>query len=124
MRRERRHAEEARDANDGPVQGEQSEWVEDAEDGEVDESMADAPLLVVPEQSTTQQPNSSAKGRNKKQKNKKGNFKQNVKPDLRKRTWDKVEQGLGGLDYGEDEGGAAPGTGPTPGRRRISYEDV
>jgi hypothetical protein len=54
---------------------------------------------------------------------KRGGLKQHVKPDLRKRTWDKVEQGVGSLDYGEEEsnGSAAPATSQ---RRRISYEDV
>ncbi|EPE02769.1 hypothetical protein F503_08532 [Ophiostoma piceae UAMH 11346] len=44
------------------------------------------------------------------------------KPDLRKRTWDVVDQGLGSLDYDETE--TDPGSMPAPPqRRRIQYED-
>ena len=52
----------------------------------------------------------------------KGWFKQNVKPDLRKRTWDKFDAGLENLDY-EDESGAATVQHPVSQRRRISYDD-
>jgi hypothetical protein len=52
----------------------------------------------------------------------KGWYKQNVKPDLRKRTWDKVDSGVGNLDYEEDRG-AAPVQNPVSQRRRISYDD-
>lgn len=52
----------------------------------------------------------------------KGFFRQNVKPDLRKRTWDVVEKGMDGLDYDDMEGGgeARPGVAK---RRQISYDD-
>ena len=44
------------------------------------------------------------------------------KPDLRKRTWDVVDKGLGSLDY--DDTDADPGSVPAPPqRRRIQYED-
>jgi len=52
-----------------------------------------------------------------------GFFKQNVKPDLRKRTWDKVDTGLGSLDYDEDEGAAKRAPTKPAQRRRISYDD-
>ena len=48
-------------------------------------------------------------------------FKQYIKPDLRKRTWDKVDTGLDSLDYDEGETSAAS-TRPSQ-RRRISYDD-
>ncbi len=48
-------------------------------------------------------------------------FKQNIKPDLRKRTWDKVDTGLESLDYDEGESGVSS-TRPVQ-RRRISYDD-
>ncbi|KAK3694775.1 hypothetical protein B0T22DRAFT_81474 [Podospora appendiculata] len=43
--------------------------------------------------------------------------------DLRKRTWDVVDQGLATLDYGDEEGEAKPVQGAAMQRRRISYED-
>jgi len=55
----------------------------------------------------------------------KGWFKKNVKPDLRKRTWDVVEEGVEGLDYDGSEGGNARGRGegrPMQ-RRKITYDD-
>jgi len=50
--------------------------------------------------------------------------KQPPKPDLRKRTWDKVDRGLQSLDYGEEDGGDAAAQPAASQRRRISYEDV
>jgi hypothetical protein len=52
----------------------------------------------------------------------KGFFKKNVKPDLRKRTWDKVDTGLESLDYEEGTGSNAAIPRPSQ-RRRISYDD-
>ncbi|KUI70952.1 hypothetical protein VM1G_06016 [Cytospora mali] len=43
-------------------------------------------------------------------------------PERRKRTWDVVETGLDGLDYGETEQ-AQTKTSPARQRRRITYED-
>lgn len=53
-----------------------------------------------------------------------GWFKKTVKPDLRKRTWDKVEAGMDRLDY-EDSPPDATGSpaGPAAQRRKISYDD-
>jgi hypothetical protein len=52
----------------------------------------------------------------------KGFFKKNIKPDLRKRTWDKVDTGLESLDY--EEGVDSNTAIPRPSqRRRISYDD-
>ena len=53
-----------------------------------------------------------------------GWFKKTVKPDLRKRTWDKVEAGMDSLDY-EDSPLDAAGSraGPAAQRRKISYDD-
>lgn len=50
-----------------------------------------------------------------------GYYKRNIKPDLRKRTWDKVETGLEGLDY--DEGASASQPAHTAQRRKITYDD-
>ncbi|KAG9247803.1 hypothetical protein BJ878DRAFT_477083 [Calycina marina] len=49
-------------------------------------------------------------------------FKKNIKPDLRKRTWDKVDEGMAALDYGEDYGSSSR-LQPAVQRRRISYDD-
>ncbi|KAF7863975.1 hypothetical protein EAF04_006940 [Stromatinia cepivora] len=54
----------------------------------------------------------------------KGWFKQNIKPDLRKRTWDKVEKSIGSLAYDDDEGGGnSHASSSAPQRRKISYDD-
>jgi hypothetical protein len=78
-------------------------------------SMADSPDIGSgPDQSN---------GR-KKQKVQKGHFKRNIKPDLRKRTWDKVDQGLGSLDY-EDEVQPQPSSQQAGRqRRKVSYDDI
>lgn len=54
---------------------------------------------------------------------KRGDHKQPLKPDLRKRTWDRVDRGLESLDYGEEDN-AAQALQAAPQRRKISYEDV
>lgn len=51
----------------------------------------------------------------------KGYFRPTEKPDLRKRTWDKVEVGLESLDYDEVDGQSNGKALPTAQRRRISY---
>lgn len=53
-----------------------------------------------------------------------GNGKRHYSPDpeRRKRTWDVVDTGLDGLDYGE-AGQAQANTSPARQRRRITYED-
>ncbi|KFY33921.1 hypothetical protein V494_07207 [Pseudogymnoascus sp. VKM F-4513 (FW-928)] len=57
-------------------------------------------------------------------KKKKSHFKRNIKPDLRKRTWDQVDHGLETLDYEEDVGRPSPKRNAGPQRRTISYDDV
>ena len=146
--RERRHAQEAKEAEDespiivdlkpviddtlgdnnkepviGPMQPAAEE---ELEDGELDD---DSTILSA----TTPQSTQSKSNKKNKRKNKsarkgqrppqpKGFFKQNVKPDLRKRTWDVVDAGLGNLDYDEDTG-ASSATAHAAQRRRISYDD-
>ncbi|CAD6505228.1 BgTH12-00720 [Blumeria graminis f. sp. triticale] len=51
----------------------------------------------------------------------KGYFKPNNKPDLRKRTWDKVEPGYGSLNYDEAQGSVDSSQLRSLQRRRISY---
>lgn len=58
------------------------------------------------------------------QKKKKSQFKRNVKPDLRKRTWDKVDSGLETLDYEEDVPGLTSKRTAGPQRRKVSYDDM
>ncbi|KFY05053.1 hypothetical protein O988_00311 [Pseudogymnoascus sp. VKM F-3808] len=57
-------------------------------------------------------------------KKKKSHFKRNIKPDLRKRTWDRVDHGLETLDYEEDIGRPSPKRNAGPQRRTISYDDT
>lgn len=59
----------------------------------------------------------------KKRKKRKGKSRaQTEKPDLRKRTWDVVEAGLGALDYGDEaQDGSSVARQET--RRRVSYDD-
>jgi len=79
----------------------------------------------VPQPSNKQQASKKITKKEKKarQAKEKGFFKQNVKPDLRKRTWDKVETGLENLDYDEMENATNSGPSRSSQRRRISYED-
>jgi len=84
----------------------------DCEDGEIldDAAVAEAE-------------SSDPKKRKKKRKNgshRKGEEK--PKPDLRKRTWDKVDVGLDSLDY-DDTNGSAGRVPSTAQRPRISYDD-
>jgi hypothetical protein len=95
-----------------------------ADEGELEDEAVNGDQTTQP--STVHEDPAEAKGKEKGGRGrtkKRGGFKQHVKPDLRKRTWDKVEQGVGSLDYGEEKsnGSAAPATSQ---RRRISYEDV
>lgn len=45
-----------------------------------------------------------------------------MQPDLRKRTWDKVDTGMESLDY-DGQSGSAPASNTVSQRRRISYDD-
>lgn len=89
------------------------------EDGEFG-SLTDAPTPTS-QSSSNKQPFSKRKAKKGERGRQRGYFKQNVKPDLRKRTWDVVDQGLGSLDYEEGSSAAAP-THATQ-RRRITYDD-
>ncbi|KAF4636856.1 hypothetical protein G7Y89_g1228 [Cudoniella acicularis] len=119
--RERRHIVE-NGGNDTPKSKAETAADEgEIEDGELEESPADTLTPPVNEKM-------SNKKKSKKQKKRdmavqKGYFKQTVKPDLRKRTWDKVETGVGNLDYDEMDSGAASAPTQASQRRRISYDD-
>jgi hypothetical protein len=144
--RDRRHAEEAKEEEyeSASVEYKGSTIVErqgespafdniesmaegDLEDGELEDHLSTS------QPATTQPPQTQINKKNKRKKNKnakksdrppqrKGFFKQNVKPDLRKRTWDKVDTGLDNLDYDEDTGSASVPNHAAQ-RRRISYDD-
>jgi len=113
--RERRYADEAK---------EEDHTNYNVEDGEIDDTEAPIVNDVLLEPAWTQENQDSAVAKKGRRKNKKGGYKQTVKPDLRKRTWDVVEHGLSSLDYGEETRNAATRQESTPQRRRISYDDV
>jgi hypothetical protein len=120
------------DREDGLAQrgvGEQEQLEEELEDGELgeelDTSITDLPSSP-PITTTKQSKKKGKKAQVAKQKNPSGPlqksfFKQHIKPDLRKRTWDNVDTGVESLDYDEGESGAASKR-PMQ-RRRISYDD-
>lgn len=65
--------------------------------------------------------NQAGKGKRKKGKKKKSWYKTHVKPDLRKRTWDKVDDsGLESLSYDEEPSGERP---IKVQRTQLSYDD-
>ncbi|TVY80918.1 hypothetical protein LSUE1_G005963 [Lachnellula suecica] len=120
--RERRRVEETKDDyTPEPILGPTAEEGE-IEDGEISN---DSPAVQTPTPPPNNQPNNKKNRKQKKaqQAREKGFFKQNVKPDLRKRTWDKVETGCGNLDYDEMDGAASSVPGRLSQRRRISYDD-
>ncbi|PMD38106.1 hypothetical protein L207DRAFT_585020 [Hyaloscypha variabilis F] len=138
--RGRRHAAEARQdrqnrqeqeelpeehRRDGPlrnvaveVQG-QGEQI--LEDGELDDEAVtlNADLRCSPP--VTKDNNLKKKGKKPQKAKQKSFFKQHIKPDLRKRTWDKVDTGLESLDY--DEGDSSTAATRPAQRKRVSYED-
>ncbi|KAK7713477.1 hypothetical protein SLS64_004727 [Diaporthe eres] len=84
-----------------------------SEDGELLDNVSNAGVVA------------TKKKKNKKKKKRgSGNGKRHYSPDpeRRKRTWDVVETGLDGLDYGES-GQSQTQTSPARQRRRITYDD-
>lgn len=93
------------------------------EDGEITESFSH-PEPIGPVRPKKQAKKELRKMRKAQEAKEKGWFKQNVKPDLRKRTWDKVEKSIGSLAYDDDEGGGDSHlSSSAPQRRKISYDD-
>lgn len=141
--RDRRHAAEAKqDKEDNQTEANSpKEQIEDilVQEAVVEEQiqgeniLEDGELDQEAETPTTEMPSSSPATKGKKSKKKwkeaqkaetakqKSFFKQHIKPDLRKRTWDKVDTGLESLDYDEGDSGAA--STRLIQRRRISYDD-
>jgi hypothetical protein len=120
--KERRHAQEDK-ATTVPDSNQASE----AEEGELEDDQDVPPpepeqALPVSRFEKVNASNGNAKQKKAGQK-KKGGSKQPPKPDLRKRTWDRVDSGLVTLDYGEEDDGALAFPAASQ-RRRISYDDV
>ena len=120
--RERRHAREA--GEDLTEQTSEQTSKPTASQGESEEGEVEVENT---NESSTAPPMSdeqhlSRKARKAQQAKQNGYFKQKIKPDLRKRTWDKVDSGMDSLDYG-DESRAAPVANPVSQRRKISYDD-
>ena len=129
LRREQRYAQESIDTQDESATPSATSIL-DVEEGE----LADKSASIASTEHRC--PNARAQGRNfkknagkmnKKQRKaeyakEKGFFKQKIKPDLRKRTWDKVDAGMDSLMYDED-GSSAASPGMASQRRRISYND-
>lgn len=87
----------------------------EAEDGELKEDSTSS------QSSKKKQPYSKSKAKKGARGKERGFFKQTIKPDLRKRTWDVVDQGLGSLDYDEGSSNSTPARSAQ--RRRITYDD-
>ncbi|KAK3394386.1 hypothetical protein B0H63DRAFT_517519 [Podospora didyma] len=98
-----------------PVAAHAAEAKEGAEDGELSEGEISPgtapPAATIPKK----QKKRKTRGRNK----------TGGEPpiDLRKRTWDIVDEGLATLDYGDEENDPHYGQGNASQRRRISYDD-
>ena len=94
---------------------------EGMEDGELDDSSTPQPSQVQKNKKNKRKKNKNGK-KGERPPQAKGFFRQAVKPDLRKRTWDNVDKGLANLDY---DGNTSASSIPNPAaqRRRISYED-
>ncbi|PQE20152.1 cut8 proteasome-binding domain-containing protein [Rutstroemia sp. NJR-2017a BBW] len=124
--RKRKRAEESNnidtDADHNTFKSEEVVTEADDEDAADEFSYAE-PIGPVRPSSKKKSNKNNRKVRKAQEAREKGWFKQNVKPDLRKRTWDKVEQSVGTLAY-DDEGGLGnQGSSSAPSRRKISYED-
>ncbi|KAF7938908.1 uncharacterized protein EAE98_001245 [Botrytis deweyae] len=127
--RKRRHATESNETSNEQPQSETSRTVRTAkveaeeEDGEIPESFSHPEPIgpVLPKKKSKKELKKIQKAKEAKEK---GWFKQNVKPDLRKRTWDKVEKSIGSLAYDDDEsGGNSQASSSAPQRRKITYDD-
>ena len=118
--RERRRAEEARADGESDIISTPVAEEGELEDGLLGSDVVCAETPMPPPSKHERAP--TKKARKAQQAKQKGFFKQNVKPDLRKRTWDKVDTGIGSLDY-DEETSAPPAQGHASQRRRISYDD-
>lgn len=127
--RKRRHAEEANQTLDEQIKSETPKpnhlevGEADGEHGEIAENFSH-PEPIGPVRPKKKSKRELKKIRKAQEAKEKGWFKQNIKPDLRKRTWDKVEKSIGSLAYDDDEGGGSShASSSAPQRRKISYDD-
>lgn len=107
--RERRHAAEARSSNpsrSASTSAPDTASYHDYEEGE-----------------EVEEPGKNGQGR-KRNRKKKHQRKREVKPDLRKRTWDMVDEGVGTLSYEDADSVPTSGRGAGPQRKRVSYDDM
>ncbi|KAI9648246.1 hypothetical protein NHQ30_002878 [Ciborinia camelliae] len=127
--RKRRYAEESNETVDEHITSvtlkpdHLEEGEAEQEDGEIAENFSHPQPIgpVLPKKKSKKELKKIRKAQEAKEK---GWFKQNVKPDLRKRTWDKVEKSIGSLAYDDDEGGGSShASSSAPQRRKISYDD-
>jgi len=119
LRREQRHAEEAKE--DAKLTPTPTEAIKDFVENK---SQSSTPSAMPKPSDDSRNDSQERVGKGKKGKKGKGYYKQNVKPDLRKRTWDKVESGLESLEYGEESSEPQARMLASGGRRTISYDDV
>lgn len=84
----------------------------EAEDGELSDDGNHPAPVAKPKKQTKKKKRGSGNG----------NKRWEPHPERRKRTWDIVETGLDGLDYGEVEKSVSP-AGNVAQRRRITYDD-
>lgn len=116
LQRARERATTQRNSSSPPLMHAPAEDPEDdrSEDGELSNDVSNTGVVAT-----------RKKKKNKKKKKRgSGNGKRHYSPDpeRRKRTWDVVETGLDGLDYGES-GQSQAQTSPARQRRRITYDD-
>lgn len=105
--RERRHAAETRSAN--PSRSTSSSAPDTASYGEREYG---------------EEAEESGKQGRKRHRKKKHQRKREVKPDLRKRTWDMVDEGVGTLSYEDADSVPTSGRGAGAQRKRVSYDDM
>ncbi|ESZ98138.1 hypothetical protein SBOR_1517 [Sclerotinia borealis F-4128] len=128
--RKRRHAEESNQSDDERATSEipKTDHLEqvkaEEEDGEIAENFSH-PEPIGPARPIKKSKKELKKIKKAQEAKEKGWFKQNIKPDLRKRTWDKVEKSIGSLAYDDDDegGGNSHASSSAPQRRKISYDD-
>ena len=141
MLRQRRHADDADEAESQFIHG--TDYVRDEKVVQPNSGVGFEPKSVEDDvaledyelkNGTNSQPpqNQKTKKNNRKKKKNgkngqrisppKSSLRQHVKPDLRKRTWDKVDTGLANLEY-DDDAGRTSVPSPAAQRRCISYDD-
>jgi hypothetical protein len=117
--RERRHAAEAKNQDVAEKSSNPAAGQGKSEEGELEIEKRNDISTASPV--SNGQP-LGRKARKAQQAKQKGYFKQKIKPDLRKRTWDNVDYDMGSLDY-DDQSSGAPTANSASQRRRISYDD-